>query len=260
MAGEFDTPVWRGERKEKEKQILNKSGISGKIRHISIGRKSRRKENGRMRLRNIPRAEAVVAASPFVIQKPHELRGAWKQRFGNEHPIHMEVGMGKGRFLREMAARHPDFNYIGIERYTSVLLRAIEKIEEGQTPSNYLFLCQDAMLLPEIFAPGEIERIYLNFSDPWPKERHAARRLTSERFLACYEKILKTDGIVEFKTDNKELFAFSLESAAAAGWQITAFTLDLHRDAMGEGNVMTEYEEKFSGRGNAICKMIIRRP
>ena len=213
-----------------------------------------------MRLRNIPRAEAVVASSPFVVQKPQTLRGAWRQRFGSDRPVHIEVGMGKGRFLREMAARHPERNYIGIERYTSVLLRAIERIEEGQIPSNYLFLCQDAVLLPEIFVPGEVERIYLNFSDPWPKERHAGRRLTSERFLKCYEKILEPGGAVEFKTDNQELFTFSLESAAAAGWQVAASTRDLHRDAMGEDNVMTEYEEKFSSRGNAICKMIIRRP
>lgn len=213
-----------------------------------------------MRLRNIPRAEGVVASSPFVIQEPHMLCGAWRRQFGNEHPIHIEVGMGKGRFLREMAARHPEYNYIGIERYTSVLLRAIEKIEEGQIPSNFLFLCQDAVLLPEIFAPGEVERIYLNFSDPWPKERHADRRLTSERFLRCYEKILGASGTVEFKTDNQELFTFSLESAQAAGWQIMASTRDLHRDVMGEGNVMTEYEEKFSSQGNRICKMIIRRP
>ena len=213
-----------------------------------------------MRLRNIPGAEETVAASPFVIDEPTALKGRWRERFGKDQPIHIEVGMGKGRFLRDMAALHPEINYIGIERYTSVLLRAVEKAEaaEGEN-SNFLFLCQDAAVLPEIFEPGEVDRIYLNFSDPWPKERHAKRRLTSAQFLACYDQILKADGTVEFKTDNQDLFAFSLESAKQAGWEIVGATRDLHRDAMGEGNVMTEYEEKFSSLGNPICKMIIRR-
>lgn len=226
-----------------------------------------------MRLRNIPRAEETVSASPFVINEPAAHKGAWRRYFGNTHPIHIEVGMGKGRFLRDMAALHPEINYIGIERYTSVLLRAVEKAEEAQAlrpeeteqpegcrGSHFCFLCQDASLLPEIFAAGEVDRIYLNFSDPWPKERHAKRRLTSSCFLTCYEQILKEDGVVEFKTDNQELFTFSLESAQASGWEIVGATRDLHHDPMGVGNVMTEYEEKFSSKGNPICKMVIRRP
>ncbi len=232
-----------------------------------------------MRLRNIPRADETVSASPFVINDPAVLRGRWKERFGNDHPIRIEVGMGKGRFLRDLAALNPDVNYVGIERYTSVLLRAVEKAEADQramadgcegregcqneavkvAPTNYYFMCQDAVILPELFAPGEVDRIYLNFSDPWPKKGHAKRRLTSTRFLEVYDKILKADGIVEFKTDNQDLFTFSLESAEEAGWEILASTRDLHNDPMCEGNVMTEYEEKFSSKGNPICKMIICR-
>ena len=215
-----------------------------------------------MRLRNIPRAEETVSASPFVINEPAAYRGRWNELFGNDHPIRIEVGMGKGRFLRDLAALNPDVNYVGIERYTSVLLRAVEKAEADQSaaaPSNFYFMCQDAAILPELFAPGEVDRIYLNFSDPWPKKGHAKRRLTSPQFLACYDKILKADGTVEFKTDNQDLFTFSLESAQESGWEILAYTRDLHHDPMCEGNVMTEYEEKFSSQGNPICKMIIRR-
>lgn len=221
-----------------------------------------------MRLRNIPRAAEAVTASPFVINEPSGLRGQWRSAFGHDGPVHIEVGMGKGRFLMDMAKKNPGINYVGLERYTSVLLRAVEKAERelaenqaaGQDqPTNFRFLCEDAAKLPELFAPGEVDRIYLNFSDPWPKERHAKRRLTSTRFLQCYDQILAADGTIEFKTDNQELFTFSLESAREAGWDIVADTRDLHRDPMGEGNIMTEYEEKFSSRGNPICKMILKR-
>lgn len=213
-----------------------------------------------MRLRNIPRAAETVAASPFVIQDPAAQRGQWRRRFGNDGALHIEVGMGKGRFLMEMAALHPEVNYIGLERYTSVLLRAVEKREAREDElRNLLFVCEDAARLPELFEPGEVRRIYLNFSDPWPKERHAARRLTSPAFLKRYGQILAADGTVEFKTDNQSLFDFSLASARESGWRIAACTKDLHHDAMGEGNVMTEYEEKFSAKGNPICKMILTR-
>ena len=174
-----------------------------------------------MRLRNIPRANDVIASSPLVIQDPKAQRGQWKEVFGNDHPIHIEVGMGKGRFITELARKHPEINYIGIERYTSVLLRAVEKLQgkeqaEGQEavtaaaniPENLYFICMDATELPEVFAPEEVARIYLNFSDPWPKDRHAKRRLPSRQFLARYDQILKKDGTIEFKTDNRGLFAF----------------------------------------------------
>ena len=211
-----------------------------------------------MRLRNIPRADETVSASSFVINEPAELRGRWNELFGNDNPIRIEVGMGKGRFLRDLAALNPDVNYVGIERYTSVLLRAVERVEQEE-PTNFYFMCEDAAILPEQFAPGEVDRIYLNFSDPWPKKGHAKRRLTSTRFLEVYDKILKADGVVEFKTDNQDLFTFSLESAEEANWEILGYTRDLHHDPMCEGNVMTEYEEKFSSQGNPICKMVICR-
>jgi tRNA (guanine-N7-)-methyltransferase len=163
----------------------------------------------------------------------------------------------------DMAKLHPEINYIGIEMYDSVLLRALQKMEEraiaGDKPENLMFMRVDARLLPEIFDPGEVEKIYLNFSDPWPKARHAKRRLPSREFLARYEKILAKGGSVEFKTDNRPLFEFALEEAAEAGWQVEASTFDLHHDEeMRKNNVMTEYEEKFSSMGNPICKLIER--
>lgn len=213
-----------------------------------------------MRLRNIPRAKEAVPASSFVINEPERYRGSWQQLFGDSHPLHLEIGMGKGRFLRDMAARHPEINYIGIERYTSVLLRAIERIGQEEAPSNYRFLCLDATRLGDIFAPGEVDRIYLNFSDPWPKDRHAKRRLTSRQFFARYHLILKKEGLVEFKTDNQDLFDFSLEEVEKAGWKLEASTRDLHHDDnMNQGNVMTEYEERFSSMGNPIYKLIASR-
>lgn len=214
-----------------------------------------------MRLRNIPRANEVIAASPLVIQEPAKHKGYWKEVFGNDRPIHIEVGMGKGRFLMELAKRHPENNYIGIERYTSVLLRAVEKLQcEEVQPKNLYFLCIDARDLPDVFDRGEIAKIYLNFSDPWPKERHAQRRLPSRQFLERYDKILAADGKVEFKTDNRGLFEFALEELEAAGWKLCMHTFDLHADAeLMQDNIMTEYEEKFSKKGNPICKLIMRR-
>ena len=212
-----------------------------------------------MRLRNIPRADETVSASPFVINEPVELRGRWNELFGNDNPIRIEVGMGKGRFLRDLAALNPDVNYVGIERYTSVLLRAVERGEQEE-PTNFYFMCEDAAILPELFAPGEVDRIYLNFSDPWPKDRHAKRRLPSRQFLARYDQILVKDGRIEFKTDNRDLFDFALEELEPAGWKSEEVTFDLHNDErLVQGNVMTEYEEKFSAAGNPICKYIIYR-
>ncbi len=226
-----------------------------------------------MRLRNIPRADAVLGACPLVIKEPDRYRGSWNADiFQNGHPIHIEIGMGKGQFLLTLAAQNPQINYVGIERYSSVLLRAVEKLparsDEGNPapaqrtmPENIRFLCIDAADLPEIFSAGEVSRIYLNFSDPWPKARHARRRLTSKEYFARYDRILAADGQVEFKTDNRGLFDFSVEQLKASDiWEITACTWDLHRDtSMNEGNVMTEYEEKFSSLGNPICKLIASR-
>ena len=213
-----------------------------------------------MRLRNIPGADDVVSNSSFCIQDPITQKGKWSALFGNDNPIHIEIGMGKGRFIMDLAALNPNINYIGIERYTSVLLRAVQKIEENPLP-NVRFLCVDAATLPEIFAAEEVNRIYLNFSDPWPKDRHARRRLTSSEFLARYDQFLSKNGRLEFKTDNVGLFDFSLEEINNSNvWHIDVHTYDLHEDPMlNFGNVMTEYEEKFSSKGNPICKLIASR-
>lgn len=212
-----------------------------------------------MRLRNIPGADEAIADSPHCIQEPMAEKGRWHLIFGNENPIHIEIGMGKGQFIMKLAKEHPDINYIGIERYSSVLLRALQKMEIEPLP-NIRFLCMDASIITEVFDKEEVAKIYLNFSDPWPKERHAKRRLTSRQFFERYDKILTGNGVVEFKTDNDDLFAFSMEEVAEAGWTLDAHTFDLHHDpVLNEGNVMTEYEEKFSSLGHPIHKLIARR-
>lgn len=212
-----------------------------------------------MRLKNIPGARDVIAESEWVIHEPEEQKGSWKQIFGNHHPIHIEVGMGKGKFLYEMASAHPEINYIGIEKYSSVLLRAIQKMEQQSLP-NLKFIRMDAEDIDRVFGEDEVGKIYLNFSDPWPKDRHAKRRLPSRQFLARYARFLQKDGVLEFKTDNKELFDFAVEEAPQAGWQIQKLTYDLHHDTeMVKDNVMTEYEERFSAKGNPIYKYIIFR-
>lgn len=213
-----------------------------------------------MRLRNIPRAEGVLNESEMVVKNASENKGHWASDiFGNDHPLHIEIGMGKGQFLLTLAERNPHINYIGIERYSSVLLRAVEKLEEPV--ANIRFLCIDAAEIPDIFSPEEVERIYLNFSDPWPKARHARRRLTSSEYFARYDKILAKDGQVEFKTDNRNLFDFSVKEINNSDiWEVTACTYDLHNDtSMNEGNIMTEYETKFSSMNHPICKLIAKR-
>lgn len=216
-----------------------------------------------MRLRNIPRAGNVLNECKEVVKNEIECRGTWQKIFGSPNPVHIEIGMGKGQFLLTLAGQNPDINYIGIERYSSVLLRAVEKYSAVCTEdiSNIRFICMDARNAADVFAPGEVDRIYLNFSDPWPKARHAARRLTSREFLSRYEKILTENGSIEFKTDNRLLFDFSVaEIEACPFFQITACTYDLHRDPdMNQGNIMTEYEEKFSSLGNPIYKLIAGR-
>ena len=216
-----------------------------------------------MRLRNIPRADGVIKSHPMVVQDTQKSRGNWKNIFGNDRPVYLEIGMGKGRFLMNMAKEHPLVNFVGIERYSSVLLRALEKYdtEEYKDLQNLRFLCMDATEIENVFNQGEIRKIYLNFSDPWPKARHARRRLTSGTFLDRYAKILPPGGNLEFKTDNTELFRFSLEEIREKeGWRLDKYTYDLHRnDEMNQGNIMTEYEEKFSSLGNPINKLIATR-
>ena len=212
-----------------------------------------------MRLRRIKGADEAVAASPYVVHETEQQVGRWKELFGNSNPLHIEIGMGKGQFLMQLAKENPHINYVGIERYTSVMLKALKKMETEPLP-NLFFLCMDAGNLEQVFAPGEVDRIYLNFSDPWPKERHARRRLTSTEFLKRYDAILTPEGSIEFKTDNEALFDFSLESVKEAGWKLTGCSRDLHHDPqMNAGNIMTEYEEKFSSKGNPIYKLIAVR-
>ena len=212
-----------------------------------------------MRLRNITGSREVIADSRFTVKEPKTQKGKWNEIFGNAHPIRIEVGMRKGKFLRTLAKNNPDINYIGIEKYSSVLLRAIQKMEEDELP-NLCFIRMDAEDIEEVFGEGEVDRIYLNFSDPWPKDRHAKRRLPSGQFLARYDKILKKDGVIEFKTDNRPLFDFAVEELKEAGWKADVVTYDLHADELlMKGNIMTEYEEKFSAQGNHICKYIISR-
>lgn len=216
-----------------------------------------------MRLRNIPSARQELAESPYVISESilPQLRGRWQEVFAQKAPLHIEIGMGKGQFLLELARRNPQINYVGIERYSSVLVHPVRKMntlsQAGAPLTNLFLLRMDAELLTDVFAPGEVDRIYLNFSDPWPKDRHAKRRLPGRVFLGRYAAVLAPGGRVEFKTDNRSLFDFALEETKEAGWVLDAYTYDLHHDKdLNEGNIMTEYEAKFSAMGNPICKLI----
>lgn len=212
-----------------------------------------------MRLRNVPGAREAIADNVMAINEPTVLKGKWKEEFGNDNPIRIEIGMGKGKFITTLAQENPDINYVGIEKYSSVLIRAIERCQDIEVP-NLRFIRMDAEYICDVFENEEVDRIYLNFSDPWPKDRHAKRRLTSKQFFDRYNDILKKDGLVEFKTDNDLLFQFSLEQVPEAGWNLVEQTWDLHNDEkLVKGNVMTEYEEKFSSMGNAIHKLIANR-
>ncbi len=213
-----------------------------------------------MRLKNVPGSKEYIAESKFVIHDETERKGKVREYFSNDKPIRIEIGMGKGQFIYEMARLNPDINFVGIEKYSSVLLRAIQKMEEETLP-NLIFIRMDAEDITEVFEEGEVDRIYLNFSDPWPKDRHAKRRLESRQFLERYKSILKDGGLIEFKTDNNDLFDFALEEVKEAGWEMIAFTRDLHNNKeLCEGNIMTEYEAKFSAMGNPINKYIIKKP
>ena len=192
--------------------------------------------------------------------------------FNNNNPIHLELGMGKGRFITELSKINPDINYIGIERSATIVLKAIDLLAKESTRTSELcnpnlialypnlrFMCIDIANLTDIFAVHSIDKIYLNFSDPWPKKRHEIRRLTHHNFLSLYEKVLKPGSFLEFKTDNKDLFDFSLEEIKSSNFKLLECTYDLHNDAkMNEGNIMTEYEEMFSKIGNKICKLIAK--
>ncbi|MDD7404070.1 MAG: tRNA (guanosine(46)-N7)-methyltransferase TrmB [Butyribacter sp.] len=216
-----------------------------------------------MRLRNIRGAQEKILENPYTIQTDglngDDYKGLWQDKiFGNHNPVHIEIGMGKGQFITQLALEHPGINYIGIEKYSSVLVRALEKRETLET-DNLIFMRMDAEDLTSYFAPGEVDRIYLNFSDPWPKDRHAKRRLTSTNFLERYDKVLSPDGYIQFKTDNRPLFDFSLEQLDEAGWIKDEVNFDLHKDGPAPNNIMTEYEMKFYQMGNPICRLVAHR-
>ena len=215
-----------------------------------------------MRLRRKPWIDAAILDyADFVTPLGGDwtqFAGRWAEVFGRTAPLHVEIGVGKGTFLTELAARHPNVNYVGLEAQQGVLYFAARKAAEQALPHVRL-LVFDAARLTELFAPGEVDRIYLNFSDPWPKKRHAKRRLTSETFLIRYQAVLKPGGEIHFKTDNAGLFAYSLETMTREGWRLSRVTHDLH--ALGEpDNIMTEYERKFSARGAKIGRLIARYP
>ena len=212
-----------------------------------------------MRLRNVKGSRDVMQESEYVFADPDNTAGTWHEIFGNNHPLHIEIGMGKGMFITTLASQNPHINYLGIEKYSSVLVRAVEKQNILKLP-NLKFIRMDAENITSVFNKGEVDLIYLNFSDPWPKDRHAKRRLPSKEFFARYDIILKKDGEVHFKTDNRSLFDFSLEEVKNAGWELKNCTFDLHHDpVLNEGNIMTEYESKFSALGNPIHKLIAFR-
>ncbi|HAQ7488089.1 TPA: tRNA (guanosine(46)-N7)-methyltransferase TrmB [Enterococcus faecium] len=207
-----------------------------------------------MRVRNRPGAAEMLAAHPnFVISDPTLWKGKWNELFENDHPIHIEIGMGKGQFITGMAKAHPEINYIGVEMQVSVVSIALDKLIEQPLP-NLKLLHVDGSALTEYFADSEVDQIYLNFSDPWPKKRHEKRRLTYKTFLAVDEQILRPNGEIHFKTDNQGLFEYSLASFSQYGMILKQVWLDLHQSQF-EGNIMTEYEEKFSSKGQRIYRV-----
>ena len=212
-----------------------------------------------MRLRHIKGAEEEIAESPYVVQEPKELKGKWHEFFGNNNPIRIEVGMGKGKFIMELAEKNPDVNYVGIERYSSVLLRGLQKRAEMEI-NNIYFMRIDALELEEVFDEGEVDRIYLNFSDPWPKSGHEKRRLTYGSFLAQYRTVMDAGRTVTFKTDNRGLFDYSLLSFAANGWKTADVTYDLHNSEWNAENIVTEYERNFSEKGFSINRVVAFAP
>lgn len=212
-----------------------------------------------MRLRNNPRAYDIMNENKdFVVIEPESFKNNWKSVFGNDNPIYIEIGMGKGDFIYENARLNPDINYIGIEKYPSVLAAAINKINlQEDKVSNLRLMRYDAIELNNVFEKNEVDKIFLNFSDPWPKSRHAKRRLTSSKFLDVYRQILVDQGVIEFKTDNRGLFEYSLISLNQYPMDFEYISLDLHNSPESKGNIMTEYERKFCTKG-PIYKLIGR--
>ncbi|WP_018886459.1 tRNA (guanosine(46)-N7)-methyltransferase TrmB [Paenibacillus massiliensis] len=215
-----------------------------------------------MRLRGRKGIRENLEQQPeLVVLEPGEHKGKWAKLFGNDRPIHVEFGMGKGQFISQMSFRNPDINYIGFDMYDELVRRASDKARnawserEVDTPPNLKLALANIETIENVFEEGEVERVYLNFSDPWPKSKHARRRLTHPRFLTKYRHILNSDGQIHFKTDSETLFEFSLNSFADSGLQMTNISLNLHRDGINEEHVMTEYEQKFMGKGMNIHRV-----
>ncbi len=193
----------------------------------------------------------------LVATDPLENKGKWKEVFGNDNPVHLEIGCGKGGFILELAKRNPDINYVAMEKCLDALILALEKAKNDAL-KNVIYICDDAEKLPEMFEVDEVSRIYLNFSDPWKKARQAKRRLTHRRFLEKYKQILVSDGEIHFKTDNRPLFDFSLEEFAETGVNVSELTYDLHNSEYNADNIMTEYERTFSQKGFTINRCVLK--
>lgn len=207
-----------------------------------------------MRVRKIPGAlEALQAYDKVYIDEPETYKGNWQNVFGNDHPIYAEFGGGKGGFIIGMADKHPEINFIMVDVITEVLMKAAKKASEKPRP-NLRMIKIDLAFLENYFEPNELDRIYLNFSDPWPKKKHYKRRLTYRDFLKSYQKVLKSEGWIHFKTDNRTLFEFSLNEFAAYDMKMREISLDLHSEPR-PWNVMTEYEKKFSEQGMPIYRV-----
>ncbi len=207
-----------------------------------------------MRMRKKKNAQQRIEKCGFLcVDNPQDFKGRWNEVFGNSNPIYAEIGCGKGAFAAGMAKAHPDVNFIAVEVCLDVMVLAAEKAVENNL-ENVRYINGDARLLTEFFADGECDRIYLNFSDPWPKNGHRKRRLTYKDFLELYRKVLKKDGEIHFKTDNMKLFEFSIESLSQNGFKLKNVSLDLHNSPF-EGNVMTEYETRFSELGQPIYRL-----
>ena len=205
-----------------------------------------------MRLRNVKYAKDLIRAYPqMLITQPKKLRGRWNEQFSESQPIFVEIGCGKGKFIYEMAIMHPNKNFIGIEKFDSVIVRALEKLIENPLP-NLILVRMDATEITEVFHPGEVDQLYLNFSDPWPKKRHAKRRLTSPRFLNRYQSILKNNALIQMKTDNYPLFEYSMMMFNQhTQYDVLSTLIDLYRHDVSM-NIQTEFEKKFVEEGHAI--------
>lgn len=215
-----------------------------------------------MRLRNLPGADDILKKSPFIVKSFDKKSDSWNNIFKNDNPIFIEIGCGKGNFIIENAIVNPEINFIGIERYSTVVAKAAQKAETHEKANklmNLKFIRFDANYICSLFDENEVEKIFINFSDPWPKNKHSKRRLTSSSFLDKYRRILSLSGTIEQKTDNVDLFNFSMSSVKQNNWNIIKFSYDYHNEKYCKDNIMTEYEKKFTNIGIPICFMSFSR-